>query len=258
MSKDSSDDIKHPSVPWNAWYGIAFSLVLFVAAQIAASLIIALYPSVRGWSHTRAVYWLQNDLSAQLSYLFLASGLTLGGLYLFMKNHGREAFGAIGIKKPKWMDAFYGAAAFPIYYFCLFLVVVIAKIVFPDLNVNQAQELGLDGSYGSWQLVLIFISLVILAPLTEEILFRGFLYGSFKKVMPLWFAVILTSGLFAAGHLTEGGSGGPLYIGAIDTFVLSLMLIFLRETTGRLWASMTLHAVKNAVAFTYLYIVHVH
>ena len=50
--------------------------------------------------------------------------------------------------------------------------------------------------------------------------------------------------LFAVAHLPEGGAAGPLYIAALDTFVLSLVLIYLREKTGSLWASITLHAVS--------------
>ena len=63
--------------------------------------------------------------------------------------------------------------------------------------------------------------------------------------------------LFAVAHLPEGGSDGPLYIAAIDTFVLSLFLVGLRERTRGIWAGMVLHASKNFIAFYYLFIRHV-
>jgi membrane protease YdiL (CAAX protease family) len=75
--------------------------------------------------------------------------------------------------------------------------------------------------------------------------------------MPVLSAALLTSAIFAAAHLPEGGSGGPLYIAAIDTFILSLVLIYLRIKTGNLWASITLHALKNGVAFVALFVLHV-
>ena len=62
---------------------------------------------------------------------------------------------------------------------------------------------------------------------------------------------------WGSAHLPEGGAAGPLYIAAIDTFILSLFLIYLREKTGSLWSSMTLHATKNGVAFMVLYVLHV-
>lgn len=85
---------------------------------------------------------------------------------------------------------------------------------------------------------------------------RGFLYSSLKKAMRLIPAALLTSALFAAAHLPEGGAAGPLYVAALDTFVLSLILIYLREKTGSLWASITLHAFKNGVAFMALFVFH--
>ncbi len=111
--------------------------------------------------------------------------------------------------------------------------------------------------HGSGPLILTFISLVILPPLAEEIMVRGFLYSSLKKAMPVAWAVIATSAIFAAAHLPEGGAAGPLYIAALDTFVLSLVLIYLREKTGSLWSSITLHMIKNGVAFVALFILHV-
>jgi membrane protease YdiL (CAAX protease family) len=52
-------------------------------------------------------------------------------------------------------------------------------------------------------------------------------------------------------------SGGLLYIAGLDTFILSLFLIYLREKTDGLWASMALHALKNGVAFVALFVLHV-
>jgi membrane protease YdiL (CAAX protease family) len=87
---------------------------------------------------------------------------------------------------------------------------------------------------------------------------RGFLYSSLKKAMPVGLAAVSVSLLFAAAHLPEGGAAGPLYIAAIDTFILSLVLVYLREKTGSLWASITLHALKNGIAFVALFVVATH
>ena len=45
-------------------------------------------------------------------------------------------------------------------------------------------------------------------------------------------------------------------LAAATAFVLSLVLIYLREKTGSLWASITLHAIKNGVAFVALFALH--
>ena len=86
---------------------------------------------------------------------------------------------------------------------------------------------------------------------------RGLLYSSLKKAMPIAGAAVITSLIFAAAHLPEGGAAGPLYVAAIDTFILSLVLVYLREKTGSLWSSITLHSFKNGVAFVLLFVLHI-
>ena len=161
---------------------------------------------------------------------------------------------AIGLKKPRWRDIGIGLLAVPVYFVIYLISVSVVSYFVPSLNVSQHQDVGFNSVHGFVQLTLTFISLAILPPLTEEIMVRGMLYSSFKKVLPTIIAVLLTSLLFAAAHLPEGGAAGPLYIAALDTFVLSIILIYLREKTGSLWASITLHACKNTVAFLALYI----
>jgi membrane protease YdiL (CAAX protease family) len=60
--------------------------------------------------------------------------------------------------------------------------------------------------------------------------------------------------LFAVAHL-QFGSGAPLlWIAAIDTFVLSLFLIYLKDKTDSLWAPILLHMLKNFIAFMALFV----
>ena len=87
---------------------------------------------------------------------------------------------------------------------------------------------------------------------------RGFLYTGLRQWLPKVLAALVVSGLFGAAHLAEGGDGAPLWIGAIDTFTLSLVMVFLREKTGNLWAGITLHTVKNAVAFVFVFLLGLH
>ena len=84
---------------------------------------------------------------------------------------------------------------------------------------------------------------------------RGFLFGALRRSTGFWISAAITSVIFASLHLGGGEQGaGLLWIAAIDTFILSLALCYLREKTGRLWASIGLHAIKNGVAFVALFI----
>lgn len=261
MSSASSDSDERsgtliPRVPWSPWLGVVFTIVIFYVSQFAAYLIVSIYPGLQGWSANRTIDWLDSSTIAQFFYILLAETAVIGAIYLFLKRYGRT-FAAIGLRKPRWWDPGYALMAVPVYYGLYLLTVGVVSHFVSGLNVDQQQQIGFGDVHGSTQLVLTFISLVILPALTEEIMVRGFLYSSLRKAMKLVPAALLTSLIFAAAHLPEGGAAGPLYIAALDTFVLSLVLIYLREKTGSLWAPITLHAIKNSIAFISLFVIHV-
>ena len=120
----------------------------------------------------------------------------------------------------------------------------------PDLNTSQKQDLGIDFTAQN-SLPLLIFSLIIIPPIVEEVIMRGFLFTGLRQRFSFGFSTLLASLLFAAAHL-PAGVGGPLWVGAIDTLVLSLFLCYLREKTGSLWPPIFLHATKNSLALIYL------
>ncbi len=231
-------------------------ILIYFLSQAVAGLLISLYPALRGWSLARITLWLDNSVSAQFAYFAITGGLILGSVYAYLRAFNISP-AAIGLRRPRWSDLLYGLAALPLYFVLYVVTVGLVSHFVPGLNINQTQDLGFNNVHGALALSLTFASLVILPPLTEEIMMRGLLYSSLRKAMPVVTAGVVTSALFAIAHLPEGGSGGPLYIAALDTFVLGLVLVYLRQKTDGLWASMSLHALKNGIAFIALFLVHV-
>jgi membrane protease YdiL (CAAX protease family) len=255
MSSDTSSEASPSSVPWNPWWAVVFVVVVYYVSQLFGGLLVSVYPALKHWSNAQATSWLNNSVTAQFVYIILAEAFTVGAIYLFLRRY-KLGLGSIGLRRPRWSDPLYGLAAVPAYFLLYFVTVGAVSHFVPGLNVNQQQQIGFTSVHGSTQLIMTFISLVVLPPLAEEIMVRGFLYSSLKKGMPTVAAVVVTSAIFASAHLPEGGAAGPLYIAALDTFVLSLVLIYLREKTGGLWASITLHALKNGIAFVALFGLH--
>lgn len=122
----------------------------------------------------------------------------------------------------------------------------IAGILIPWINIDQQQEIGFESLVGSVDIVAAFIVIVIAAPIIEEVIFRGYLYGSLRPRMPWWVAGIIVSILFGAVH-------GQWNVG-LDTFVLSMVACYLREQTGAIWSGILLHALKNSLAFYILFL----
>jgi membrane protease YdiL (CAAX protease family) len=241
--------------PWSTWLGLVCVFVLFFGSQLVSALILSGYAHSRHLSGNQASDWLTNSVPAQFVFILLAEAVIVAGVYLFLRRY-KLSLSAIGLRRPRWSDPFYGLSMLAPYFIVLLLATAAVKVLVPSLNVNQPQQLGFNNVQGNANLWLTFVSLVILPPIGEEILVRGFLYSTLKKALPLIYAALVTSVLFAAAHLPEGGSGGLLWIGALDTFILSFALIYLREKTGGLWASITLHACKNGIAFAVLFAPH--
>lgn len=89
-----------------------------------------------------------------------------------------------------------------------------------------------------WKVVVI-ISAGVLAPIIEEIFFRGLLQSALRRIVSPWVAVIITSVIFAAVHTSQ-----PQYIPAL--FVLAVVLGYNYERCGRLWPSILMHVLFNA------------
>jgi membrane protease YdiL (CAAX protease family) len=103
--------------------------------------------------------------------------------------------------------------------------------------------LTLVRSVGPMGKVLIVLSAVVLAPLTEELFFRGLLQSLLRNFMSPWAAIVISSVLFALMHLSAIRSVLPLLL-------LSLVLGFAYERHGRLSTPILIHALFNAVMLT--------
>ncbi len=238
---------------WNPIQAIVITVVLFLSSQFVASLFFILLSMILGWNDRQFNDWFNSSAFPQFVYVFIAYCIVVAGIYYLLKLKGKT-FSYIGLAKPRLSDAGRALVAYGIYMMLFIAITAIAKQVAPSLNLEQEQQLGFEANKGIVSLVFAGISLVILPPIVEELLCRGFLYTGLRSKLTVWPAAVITSIVFATAHL-QFGSGAPLlWVAAIDTFVLSLVLVYLRETTGRLTSSIFLHMIKNAVAFCILFI----
>ena len=90
--------------------------------------------------------------------------------------------------------------------------------------------------------ILAVLSLAIVAPITEEIIFRGFMYPVFSSIIGRWASVFLISILFAAVHAPQmQGSYESLPV----IFAVGLLLTWQRARTGSTLYTIGLHALYN-------------
>lgn len=243
----------HPSKLFGILEATTVTFFIYFFSQLIGGLTVYLLLGLLGWDEARITNWLtDNTLGQFLVSAAIQLGM-LGLLALFMKRR-QMSFASIGWKgRFAWREIGLVIVAYLAYLALFIASTVAAKALFPSLDLEQKQEIGFD-NVSQLQLPLVFVSLVILPPLVEEVIMRGYLYTSLKSHVTQRWAAIITSILFAIAHLQAGSSAPLLWIAAIDTFILSLILIHLREKTGRLWAPIMLHALKNGIAFATLFI----
>ena len=80
---------------------------------------------------------------------------------------------------------------------------------------------------------------VFIAPFCEEVFFRGFVFPGLRRAMPVGWAIVLSSLLFAVAH-ADPGSFAVL-------FIIGIALAFLRWRTGSIWPGMILHMLNNGI-----------
>ena len=156
----------------------------------------------------------------------------------------RERLGLKGL--PTWTDI--GLA--PVGYIVTILITMGVTLVFSNFSwfdANEAQELGYSVYMQGFERGLAFIELAIFAPIMEELIFRGWLYGNLRVKIPKWVAILLVSALFGLVHFQWN-------VG-ITVFVMSVVSCTLREITGTIYAGTLVHIINNSVAFYLLYVV---
>ena len=147
---------------------------------------------------------------------------------------------------PVWLDLLWAPAGAIVYIILTSLITAAAMAFLPFIDFEQVQDTGFNAISQQHEYVLAFIMLVVVAPVAEEILFRGYLFGKLRKYAPLWAAIGVTSLVFAIVHFAWN-------VG-LDVFALSTVLCLLRVVSGSLWPSILLHMMKNGIAFYFLFI----
>ena len=90
----------------------------------------------------------------------------------------------------------------------------------------------------SWAFVLGGMSL---APVVEEVFFRGFIFAGLRQRYKWYIAASISSLLFALMHLQ--------ITGFIPLFFMGFLLAFLYHRSDSIWLPILCHCVMNAMAF---------
>ena len=92
-----------------------------------------------------------------------------------------------------------------------------------------------------------FITGAVIAPIVEEIFFRGFLFQGFRQKYGWMPAIFLSSAIFGAAHLDP--------VSLIPTFVLGCVLAYIYHRSNSVWPGILFHAAINSFSLCAVYVI---
>ncbi len=217
---------------WGYWATFGWALLAFLVGQFAALAVL--------------VWWRIGDLSTVLDVPF--DGVAVA-LFILIANPITIAILMLAIRLARASQAEYLALAVPqtrdlrVGIICIVGLIAISDAVLyvtgqPLVTPFQLQSYSTAAAEG-W-LAPFLIAAVIVAPASEEIIFRGFLFrGWARSDRSAWPAIVVISVLWAALHVQYD------WTGILQIFIIGLFLGWMRWRSGSLLLTILLHALFN-------------
>jgi uncharacterized protein len=124
------------------------------------------------------------------------------------------------------------------------------------LRPNQLDQFQFVLNEGPLAFALLLIAAAVVAPFVEELFFRGFLFGLYRRRQPLWVAYLASSVLFTVLHLEPTRMNAAQMAGlSVGIFMLAILLDWVYQHTNSLYPGMVAHAVNNATGLILFYTV---
>ncbi len=217
---------------WGYWATFGWALLAFFVGQFAALAVL--------------VWWRIGDLNAVLDVPF--DGIAVA-LFILIANPITIAILMLAVRLARASQAEYLALAVPqtrdlrVGIICIVGLIAISDALLyvtgqPLVTPFQLQSYSTAAAEG-W-LAPFLIAAVVVAPASEEIIFRGFLFrGWARSDRAAWPAIVVISVLWAALHVQYD------WTGILQIFVIGLFLGWMRWRSGSLLLTILLHALFN-------------
>ena len=232
----SSPRVPAENPPWTLWDVVAIALVAFGAIQIFG--LIGSSIAIRVFKLPSA--GLDRNPKLAVPVELLGYVITLGFMIAVLRSRHLPFWRTIQWKRVRGIPA-YAALGF-----VLSIVVGLLTALLPIPKQLPIEKYFAD-PVGTWMLAIFGTTV---APLMEELLFRGFLYPALARKLGIAWSVLITSAAFAFIHSPQlADAWAPLLL----IFIVGLVLTLVRVRTGSVMPGFFLHAAYNFTLFAELY-----
>ena len=222
-------DTRREPVPWKATdaaLATAFLFASFLVIQILLGLVIGV-GDLEEWNFPTIL------LAGAVE------GLMLVAVWAFGIKRYHVRWRSLGLRQPetRWVLTLPWLALFGSLAFASIYSVTVTGIGVEILEPTPIPEDVLGHGFSRLLNTLI---IVLWAPFTEEVFFRGFLLAALIPAFGAVRAVVISSLIFAAAHM--------MLSTMIPLFVTGLLLSWLYVKTRSIWPPLTAHAAQNLLA----------
>ena len=222
--------------PWSLWDVIAIALVAFGSIQIFG--LIGSYLAMRVFKVPLA--GLERNPKLAVPVELIAYAVTLSFMYAVVRSRGLPFWRTV---RWRWVP---GISLYIPLGVLLSVAVVLATALLPIPKQLPIEKYFADPA-GTWMLAIFGVTI---APIMEELLFRGFLYPALARPLGVRWSVAITSAAFAFIHSSQlANAWAPLLL----LFVVGLVLTMVRVRTGSVLPGVFLHAAYNFTLFAELF-----
>ena len=231
--------------PWSALWAVPIAIGAVVVATLAYVLAAVLHdalvsdPAHQGGTFGVALHGAPPVLTFVST---LAQGLALVAgsvLAAAAALRGRLTAAHFGLRPARLASS----AGYVVLGYVAFLLVSAAWLTLVGVKDRENIPIQLGTRDSAVALVLGALLTCAIAPICEELFFRGFLFGGLRK-HGLIVATLVSGLCFGAAHVASAPIG---FI--VPLACLGVILALLYERTGSLYPSMGLHALNNSIAF---------
>ncbi len=247
MSDTGPDD--RVDIPTWGWWAAPVAIVFgLIVGSIGTIVVDAIGASGGGSvSHPTAVVSIIGDIVFDLCFVAAALIMVIASNGVAGRPFRPAEFGFRRVHLLNAVVTFVIAAI--IYY----VVTDIYALVF-NLHGKDKLPSELSNTHNHAAIVMTAVFVCTVAPICEEFFFRGFLFGTLRKMrvtvagrdLSVFIAAVITGILFGLVHT---GSASSQYL--IPLGFLGFMLCMVRWRTGSLYPCMAMHSANNAVALGY-------
>jgi len=180
-------------------------------------------------------------------------GVLLAIVLFFAKRRGGRAWARLGLRPfPLWVVVLMPPLALVLQV----VTVIISALLSPLLGgMKNPQACNISQAFGS-DPFLALISIAVIAPVVEEIVFRGFIYGGLRRRWGVTGSVVASALVFALAH--SFSVGGSIVLLGPSLFVAGAALAIVYERSRSLVPGMVLHASFNSIAVVAIFLVGAH